>query len=91
MEPLHITKPVDFSKLVAYFPTEYLNDNILSSSSSSSWFLPSYPIDNKAFNIYTVDHNTSVMEVKKHGVTFVYHSKHGECENVFHGGIQPIT
>ncbi|VVA97036.1 unnamed protein product [Arabis nemorensis] len=91
MEPLLETKPVEFPKSVAYLPkfldvspkkrlvyvdigaTEYPNDNI--SSSSSSWFLPSYPIDSKAFNIYIVDHNASVllMEVKKPGVTFVYH------------------
>ncbi|KAK4772963.1 hypothetical protein SAY87_027982 [Trapa incisa] len=44
-------------------------------SSQSKWFLPSYPLDPKAFNVYFVDHNTSVLlsYVKRPGVTFVYH------------------
>ncbi|KAK4776084.1 hypothetical protein SAY87_024045 [Trapa incisa] len=44
-------------------------------STQSNWFLPSYPLDPKAFNVYFVDHNTSVLlsYVKRPGVTFVYH------------------
>jgi hypothetical protein len=44
-------------------------------SSVSSWFLPSYPADHSTFNIFFVDHNTSVLLscVKKPGVTFIYY------------------
>lgn len=47
----------------------------LNSSSVANWFIPSYPVDHKAFNIYFVDHNTSVLLscVKKPGVTFIYY------------------
>lgn len=80
------TKPVDFPKSVSYLPkfldvspkkrlvyidigaTEHPNANL----SSSSWFLPSYPIESKAFNIYIVDHNTSIL-LTELGITFVYH------------------
>uniref|UniRef100_A0A803N8T3 Methyltransferase type 11 domain-containing protein n=2 Tax=Chenopodium quinoa TaxID=63459 RepID=A0A803N8T3_CHEQI len=43
--------------------------------SNSNWFLPSYPIDSKAFNVYIVDHDALVMSshVKCPGVTFIYH------------------
>lgn len=48
---------------------EFLNANV------SDWFLPSYPIDQKAFNVYFVHYNTSMLlsYVKRPGVTFVYH------------------
>ncbi|KAI5424781.1 hypothetical protein KIW84_030822 [Lathyrus oleraceus] len=48
---------------------EILNANV------SDWFLPSYPIDQKDFNIYFVRYNTSVMlsHVKRPGITFVYY------------------
>ncbi|KAF3442840.1 hypothetical protein FNV43_RR16758 [Rhamnella rubrinervis] len=41
----------------------------------TNWFPPSYPIERKAFSVYFVDHNTSVLSsyVKKPGITFVYH------------------
>ncbi|XP_010543394.1 PREDICTED: uncharacterized protein LOC104816335 isoform X1 [Tarenaya hassleriana] len=88
LEPLIERKPIDFPKSITYLPKlidislkkrlvyidigagEHLNASLY-----SSWFLPSYPVDSKAFNIYFVDHNTSVMlsYVKKPGVTFVYH------------------
>ncbi|XP_042945126.1 uncharacterized protein LOC122278966 [Carya illinoinensis] len=47
----------------------HLHSNVM------NWFLPSYPIDSNAFNVYFVDHNTSVLlsYVKKPGITFVYH------------------
>ncbi|XP_028775134.1 uncharacterized protein LOC114732029 [Neltuma alba] len=46
-----------------------LNANI------TDWFLPSYPIDQKAFNVYFVHYNTSILlsYVKRPGITFVYH------------------
>lgn len=48
---------------------ELLNANV------SDWFLPSYPIDQKDFNVYFVHYNTSLMlsYVKRPGITFVYH------------------
>ena len=48
---------------------ELLNANV------SDWFLPSYPIDQKDFNVYFVHYNTSIMlsHVKRPGITFVYH------------------
>ncbi|CAN1135492.1 hypothetical protein LINPERPRIM_LOCUS15515 [Linum perenne] len=48
----------------------------LNYSNVESRYLPhSYPVDQKAFNVYMVDHNTSVLHsfVKRPGVTFVYH------------------
>ncbi|GLT92391.1 hypothetical protein SLE2022_102310 [Rubroshorea leprosula] len=88
IEPLVQEKPMGFNKMIAYLPKfidvsskrrlvyvvigagEHLN-----STNVSSWFLPSYPVDHKAFNVYFVDHNTSVMlsYVKTPGITFVYH------------------
>ncbi|XP_061345796.1 uncharacterized protein LOC133291534 [Gastrolobium bilobum] len=48
---------------------ELLNANV------SDWFMPSYPIDQKAFNVYFVHYNTSILlsYVKRPGITFVYH------------------
>lgn len=47
----------------------------LLNANASDWFLPSYPIDQKDFNVYFVHYNTSIMlsYVKRPGVTFVYH------------------
>ncbi|KAJ4704878.1 Methyltransferase type [Melia azedarach] len=87
LEPLVEEKPIGFEKNIVYLPKfmdvaskkrlvyidvgagEHLN------SSVKSWFLPSYPVDHRAFNVYFVDHNTSVMlsYVKRPGITFVYH------------------
>lgn len=87
IEPLAEKKPADFEKSIAYLPkfvnvfskkrlvyvdigaAEHLNTSV------TSWFMPSYPVDSKAFNVYFVDHNTSVMlsYVRKPGITFVYH------------------
>ncbi|XP_057427115.1 uncharacterized protein LOC130720482 [Lotus japonicus] len=41
----------------------------------TDWFPPSYPIDHKAFNVYFVHYNTSILlsYVKQPRVTFVYH------------------
>ncbi|EFH47276.1 hypothetical protein ARALYDRAFT_487089 [Arabidopsis lyrata subsp. lyrata] len=88
MEPLLEQKPADFPKSVAYLPkfldlslkkslvyidigaAEHIDANL-----NPNWFFPLYPLDSKAFNVYFVDHNTSVMlsYVKKPRVTFVYH------------------
>ncbi|EOY07810.1 PREDICTED: uncharacterized protein LOC18597935 [Theobroma cacao] len=87
MEPLVEEKPIGFEKSIAYLPKfvnvsskqrlvyidigagEHLNSNV------TSWFLPSYPVDHKAFNAYFVDHDTSVIlsYVKKPGINFVYY------------------
>ncbi|CAK7343018.1 unnamed protein product [Dovyalis caffra] len=87
LEPLTGNKQVEHEKSVAYLPKlidvasrkrlvyievgggEHMN------SSVSSWFLPSYPVDHKAFSVYFVDHNTSVLLscVKKPGFTFIYY------------------
>ncbi|MED6115079.1 hypothetical protein PIB30_086752 [Stylosanthes scabra] len=41
----------------------------------TNWFLPSYPVDFKDFNVYFVHYNTSILlsHVKGPGITFVYH------------------
>ncbi|KAJ0028360.1 hypothetical protein Pint_35609 [Pistacia integerrima] len=87
IEPLVEEKPMGFEKRIVYLPKfmdvtsrkrlvyidigagEHLNSRV------TNWFLPSYPVDRKAFNVYFVDHNTSVLlsYVKRPGVTFVYH------------------
>ncbi|CAK8543840.1 unnamed protein product [Lathyrus sativus] len=88
MEPLVSEKPKPSNAtLVSYLPKfvdistrkrlvyvdigvgELLNANV------SDWFLPSYPIDQKDFNVYFVHYNTSIMlsYVKRPGITFVYH------------------
>ncbi|GAB2300586.1 hypothetical protein Dimus_034622 [Dionaea muscipula] len=43
--------------------------------SSNNWFLPSYPIDSRSFDVNIVDHNALVLSshVNKPGVTFIYH------------------
>lgn len=86
MEPLVEEKPMELEPKDAYLPKfvdvslakrmvyivigagEHLN------SAHVNWFLPSYPVDIRAFNIYFVDHNTSVLSsyVKKPGINFVY-------------------
>ncbi|XP_027350668.1 uncharacterized protein LOC113861822 [Abrus precatorius] len=88
MEPLvSENPPFEFERKVPYLPKfvdvsarmrlvyidigvgELLNANI------SDWFLPSYPIDQKDFNVYFVHYNTSILlsYVKRPGITFVYH------------------
>ncbi|GMI84738.1 hypothetical protein like AT3G53400 [Hibiscus trionum] len=93
IEPLLEEKPVGFGRSIAYLPEfvnisdkqrlvyidigagEHLNSNV------TDWFLPSYPVDRKAFDVYFVDHNTSVMlsYVNKPGINFVYYP--GLAEN----------
>lgn len=87
IEPLVEEKPMGFEKRITYLPKfidaasknrlvyidigagEHLKSNV------TNWFLPSYPVDGKAFNVYFVDHNTSILlsYVKRPGITFVYH------------------
>lgn len=87
MEPLVEEKPMESRPKNSYLPKfidvslakqmtyivigagEHLN------SAHVNWFLPSYPVDIRAFNIYFVDHNTSVLSsyVKKPGINFVYY------------------
>lgn len=79
--------PIEFHKSIPYLPKfvdvstrkrlvyidigvgELLNANV------TDWFLPSYPIDQRDFNVYFVHYNTSIMlsYVKRPGITFVYH------------------
>ncbi|KAJ7976969.1 Methyltransferase type [Quillaja saponaria] len=87
MEPLVVEKPIEFEKKISYLPKFMDNSTMkrlvyvdigaggLPNSNVTSWFLPSYPIDRKAFNVYFVDYNTSILlsYVKQPGVTFVYH------------------
>ncbi|KAL6141976.1 hypothetical protein ACLB2K_060261 [Fragaria x ananassa] len=87
MEPLVMEKSLEDGKVATYLPNvidvsskkrlvyidigaaEHLKSNV------TNWFLPSYPITPKAFHVYFVDHNTTVLlsYVKKPGITFVYH------------------
>lgn len=93
IEPLMEVKPMEFEENIAYLPefvnvsskqrlvyidigaSEHMNSNV------SSWFFPSYPLDHKAFDVYFVDHNISVMlsYIKRHGINFVYYP--GLAEN----------
>lgn len=89
MEPLvrENEKPVDPERKFAYLPNLVdissrkrlvyidIGAGVHLNLSRTNWFLPSYPVDAKAFNVYFVDHNTSVLlsYVKGPGVTFVYH------------------
>ncbi|XP_062117224.1 uncharacterized protein LOC133831072 [Humulus lupulus] len=87
MEPLVKEKPINSEINFSYLPKfvdlstkkrlvyvdigagKHLNSNV------TNWFPPSYPVESNAFNVYFVDHNTSVLMsyVKKPGITFVYH------------------
>ncbi|MED6110698.1 hypothetical protein PIB30_045265 [Stylosanthes scabra] len=91
MEPLVSEKPpLGYEKMVPYLPKfvdvssrkrmVYIDINgggeILNANDDhNDWFLPSYPVDQRNFNVYFVHYNTSVMlsYVKRPGVTFVYY------------------
>ncbi|KAF7804464.1 putative peptide upstream ORF protein [Senna tora] len=88
MEPLVEERPPpEFEKRISYLPKfvdvstrkrlVYIDIGVgkLLNANVSDWFPPSYPIDQKAFNVYLVHYNTSIMlsYVKRPGVTFVYH------------------
>uniref|UniRef100_A0A2P2QLY7 Uncharacterized protein LOC105142571 n=1 Tax=Rhizophora mucronata TaxID=61149 RepID=A0A2P2QLY7_RHIMU len=84
LEPLVEKKQTGYEKKIAYLPNFIdmrtknrlmLVDIGVGEHQNSSWFLPSYPVNQNAFNVYVVDHNTSVLLscVKKPGVTFIYY------------------
>ena len=87
LEPLVEEKPMEFEKRFSYLPMLVdvdtrkrlvyidIGPGLHLNSNSLNWFLPSYPVDRKDFNVYFVDHNTTVLLslVKKPGMTFVYH------------------
>lgn len=78
---------IEFHKSIPYLPKfvdvstrkrlVYIDIGVreLLDANVSDWFLPSYPIDQKDFNVYFVHYNTSIMltYVKRPGITFVYH------------------
>ncbi|POO01647.1 peptide upstream protein [Trema orientale] len=106
MEPLVKEKPIGSEKRFSYLPKfvdlstkerlvyvdigagTHLNSNL------TNWFLPSYPIEGKAFIVYFVDHKTSVLlsYINKPGITFVYHpSLSGAKANVsVDGDLEPF-
>ncbi|CAL0316966.1 unnamed protein product [Lupinus luteus] len=81
------TPPFEYEKRISYLPKfvdlftrkklVYIDIGVegLLNENVTDWFLPFYPIDQKAFTVYFVHHNTSIMlsHVKRPGVTFVYH------------------
>ncbi|OIW21260.1 hypothetical protein TanjilG_31231 [Lupinus angustifolius] len=83
------TPPFEYEKRISYLPKfvdlftrkklVYIDIEVegLLNANVTDWFLPFYPIDQKAFNAYLVHHNTSIMlsHVKRPGVTFVYHPR----------------
>ncbi|KAK7337059.1 hypothetical protein VNO77_17617 [Canavalia gladiata] len=88
MEPLVSEKPsLEFRRNITYLPKfvdvsnrkrlVYIDVGVgdLLNANVSDWFLPSYPIDRKDFNVYLVHYNTSILlsYVKRPGITFVYH------------------
>ncbi|KAK7245140.1 hypothetical protein RIF29_39975 [Crotalaria pallida] len=89
MEPLVSERPAtpEYEKTVPYLPKfvdvsarkrlVYIDIGVgqLLNANASDWFMPSYPIDQKNFNVYFVHYNTSIMlsYVKRPGITFVYH------------------
>ncbi|KAI4300265.1 hypothetical protein L6164_033662 [Bauhinia variegata] len=87
MEPLVEEAPPAYEKRIAYLPKfvdvssrkrlVYIDIGVeeLMNANVTSWFPPSYPIDQKAFSVYFVHYNTSILlsYVKRPGITFVYH------------------
>ncbi|KAI9086268.1 hypothetical protein K1719_031722 [Acacia pycnantha] len=88
MEPLVEEKPLDYVKGMSYLP-EFVDfsgrkrlvyidigvGELVNKANISDWVIPSYPIDQKAFSVYFVHYNTSILisHVKRPGITFVYH------------------
>ncbi|XP_028776014.1 uncharacterized protein LOC114748829 [Neltuma alba] len=88
MEPLEEERPLDYAKGMSYLPKfvdisgrkrlVYIDigvGELLNKTNISDWFIPSYPIDQKAFSVYFVHYNTSILlsHVKRPGIAFVYH------------------
>lgn len=86
MEP--VTKELE--KDAVYFPEFvdvskktrliFVDIGELFKSNVTSWFPPSYPVNQKAFDVYFVDHNTSTLSfhVEKPGIAFVSHPGQSE-------------
>ncbi|GMH23119.1 hypothetical protein Nepgr_024962 [Nepenthes gracilis] len=87
MEPLLEEKPNGQDRRIAYLPS-FINVSHESklvfidmgardaaNFSHGNGFLPAYPIDSRAFDIFIVDHDVLVLSshVNKPGVTFIYH------------------
>ncbi|XP_074266819.1 uncharacterized protein LOC141590107 [Silene latifolia] len=87
MEPILDEKPKGNDNRISYLPSfvdvpskgklVYIDMGAKEAAnfSNGNWFLPSYPIDSKAFSAYIVDHDALVLSshVKSPGVTFIYH------------------
>ncbi|GAB4856709.1 hypothetical protein Ancab_014624 [Ancistrocladus abbreviatus] len=87
MEPLAEEKPLGENRRITYLPNlvdvsrkrrlVYIDMAAREAAnfSNSNSFLPSYPIDSKAFDVFIVDHDALVLSshVNKPGVTFIYH------------------
>ncbi|XP_027363063.1 uncharacterized protein LOC113870797 [Abrus precatorius] len=88
MEPLVEERPLlEFEKRISYLPKfvdvssrkrlVYIDIGVgeLMDANVTDWFPPYYPIDQKAFSVYFVHYNASVLlsYVKGPRVTFVYH------------------
>ncbi|XP_061374241.1 uncharacterized protein LOC133316499 [Gastrolobium bilobum] len=88
MEPLVEETPLSgYEKSISYLPNfvdvssrkrlVYIDMGVgeLLNTDVTDWFPPSYPIDQKAFNVYFVHYNTSILlsYVKQPRVSFVYH------------------
>ncbi|GAB4833668.1 hypothetical protein Ancab_031913 [Ancistrocladus abbreviatus] len=87
MEPLVEQKPIGEFRRITYLPNlidvtpkgrlVYIDMGAREAANfnNSNWFLPSYPVDSNAFDVYIVDHDALVLSshVNKPGVTFIYH------------------
>lgn len=87
LEALVEKRPEGMDKRIAYLPrftNVPCNGNLVyidmgvkeaANFSGGNWFLPSYPIESRAFSVYIVDHDALVLSshVKSPGVTFIYH------------------
>lgn len=87
MEPLVEEKPNKFEERIVYLPKFVdisdrkrlvyvdIGAGELLKSNVTNWFPALYPINQRAFNVYFVDYNTSVLlsYVKRPGITFIYH------------------
>ncbi|KAJ8899861.1 hypothetical protein K2173_019564 [Erythroxylum novogranatense] len=84
LEPLMDNKQIGYEETIAYLPhfTDMLSRKRLvyvdigtGENLNSTSFWPFYPANQKSFNTYIVDHNTSALLscVKKPGITFIYY------------------
>lgn len=88
MEPLVVERPPEYEKTMSYLPKfvdvstrkrlVYIDIGVgepLNSNVTDSFLQSFYPMDQKAFSVYFVHYNTSILlsHVKRPGITFVYH------------------